>query len=191
MHYGYNACSPVFPSVAISIRTLLAYQQMHRVCLWLSIQAEVRKLCYLHVVGPSSHRCQSSVNFHSQIPYQNYLANQFTIAYDLYLEVLHKVNLQVNVALGRTAPNWCLQNSCPACMYELEGEPELPASFQCEFDGNNSLKRTNEFVHNAVARPDTQTWHTDYWFLPHEVDVFKDEVRSWQVSLNRSTFLLY
>ena len=61
-------------------------------------------------------------------------------------------------------------------MYELEGEPELPASIQCEFDGNNSLKWHDDIVCNIVAWPDTRTQCTDYWLLPHEVNVFKDEV---------------
>lgn len=98
------------------------------------------------------------------------------IAYDLYLALLHEINLQINSELGCTSENWWLLNACPLCMYELEGEPELHFSFVCEFDGNNSLKCTNGFVQNVAEWPDSQKWWTDYWVLPDEVDVFKDEV---------------
>ena len=50
MRYGYIAAAPLSPSVAISIQTLAAYWQTHRICPRLSIQAEVRKLCHMHGV---------------------------------------------------------------------------------------------------------------------------------------------
>jgi hypothetical protein len=51
MRNGFIGSSPLAPTVAISIRTLAAYRQTHRVCPRLSIQAEVRKLCHLHAVS--------------------------------------------------------------------------------------------------------------------------------------------
>ena len=54
---GYLGASPLSPSVAISIRTLVAYHQTHRVCPHLSIEAEVRKLCHLHRVRFVSVAC--------------------------------------------------------------------------------------------------------------------------------------
>jgi hypothetical protein len=104
--------------------------------------------------------------------------DQFSVIYDLYLEILYRVDKRVNQELGRTTDNWRLLNSCPPCMYELEDEPSLPFSFMCEMDGNNSLKRTSGIVRDVVERPDVRGQRTDYWLQPSEVDVFKDEVKS-------------
>lgn len=69
-------------------------------------------------------------------------------------------------------------------MYVLEDELEDEPAFRCEFDGNNSLKRTNAFVRNIHARPDSRKARSDYWLGPQEVDEFKDEVPLWPASKN-------
>ncbi|KAF8146272.1 hypothetical protein K438DRAFT_1990911 [Mycena galopus ATCC 62051] len=46
----------------------------------------------------------------------------------------------LEAALSHDTPNWRLKNACPACMYKLEGEKDLPP-FLATMDGNNSLKR--------------------------------------------------
>ena len=66
-------------------------------------------------------------------------------------------------------------------MYKVEGEPELKFSVMCEMDSNNSLKRTNTFVHDTVERLDSRKAHGDYWLSPEEVDEWKDEVNSQKV----------
>ena len=48
---GYIGAAPLYPNIAISIRTLEDHRQTHRVCPRLSIQATVRKLCHVHNVG--------------------------------------------------------------------------------------------------------------------------------------------
>ena len=50
---GYIGGAPLYPTIAISIRTLEDHWQTHRVCPRLSIQATVRKLCHVHNVGIS------------------------------------------------------------------------------------------------------------------------------------------
>jgi hypothetical protein len=47
----------------------------------------------------------------------------------------------MKAALRRDIPNWRLKNACPACLYELEGEPKLKRRVIVTQDGNNSLKR--------------------------------------------------
>lgn len=50
VHKGCISSALLQPKIAFSIQTLSVYQQTHRVCPQLSIQAEVRKLCHLHSV---------------------------------------------------------------------------------------------------------------------------------------------
>ena len=105
-----------------------------------------------------------------------------SITYDVYLEILDKVQLRVNKVLGRTQENWRLLNSCPPCTYRLEGEPELEFELLCEMDGNNSLKRTGAAMRHVAERPDSCLPSGDY-MLPREyVDQFKDEVPPRSVS---------
>ncbi|KAI0245147.1 hypothetical protein BJV78DRAFT_1140924 [Lactifluus subvellereus] len=160
LHVGCLGTSPLHPTVAISLCTLELYQQVHRVCPRLTIQAQVRMLCYMH-----------------NVPYQSYLCQQFSDAFDIYLEILHHVDLRVSEALGRNGPKWHLWNTCPACFYKLEGEPSLQFSFLCEMDGNNSLKCVDISTRGQAERPDSRNFHMDYWLTPVEVDAFKDEVK--------------
>ncbi|KDQ49650.1 hypothetical protein JAAARDRAFT_143120 [Jaapia argillacea MUCL 33604] len=159
--HGYIGSAPLHPSVAISVRTLSVYRQTHRVCPRLSIQAEVRKLCHLH-----------------NVPYRRYLVEQFSVAYDVYLEVLHRIDKNVNTALGHDTPNWRLLHSCPACFYKLKDETPLKPAFLCQMDGNNSLKRTHATLRGHQERQDVRCPREDYWLSPAEVDRFKDEVKS-------------
>jgi hypothetical protein len=101
---------------------------------------------------PSEH---SLLILYPRYLFDNYFEDQFSIAYDLYLEVLHRVSLRVKAELGQTSENWQLLNACPACMYEVEDEPPLPFSFMCEMDGNNSPKHTSSLIHGVADRPDS------------------------------------
>jgi hypothetical protein len=113
-----------------------------------------------------------------QVPYRSYLCQQFSDAFDIYLEILHRVDLRVSEALGRNGPDWRLRNTCSACFYKLEGEPSLQFSFLCEMDGNNSLKRVDISTRGQAERPDSRSFRMDYWLTPVEVDAFKDEVKA-------------
>lgn len=48
---------------------------------------------------------------------------------------------------------------------------------QIAMDGNNSLKRADEFVRHGTKSIDKRKPRTDYWQTPEQVDVFKDEVK--------------
>ena len=184
MRSGYVASSPHTPTIAISIHTLADYHQTHRVCPSFSIQAEVRKLCYIHQVFILlAHYNILFTRYGRQVPYKASRVDQFSIAYDIYLEVLYEVDRRVNKALGYDIPNWRLLNSCPCCTYRLEDEPELKFSLMVQMDGNNSLKRTKGFIRQSADRVDSRKACTDYWITCSEVDVFKDEVKSRVVHL--------
>lgn len=51
IYHGYIGCAPMYPTVAISLRTLAAYRQIHRTCPRFSIQAQCKALCFLHDVS--------------------------------------------------------------------------------------------------------------------------------------------
>ena len=50
IYHGYIGCSPLHPTVAISLHTLSTYHQVHCICPRFSIQAQCKLLCYLHGV---------------------------------------------------------------------------------------------------------------------------------------------
>ncbi|KAJ7865979.1 hypothetical protein B0H13DRAFT_2670813 [Mycena leptocephala] len=76
---------------------------------------------------------------HPSAPFHR--AQQFSVAYDLYLAILRGVKARVDKAIGRDAPEWRLKNCCPTCMYKLEGEAALVFSMLVTADGDDSLKR--------------------------------------------------
>ncbi|KAG1895322.1 uncharacterized protein F5891DRAFT_960402 [Suillus fuscotomentosus] len=165
IYYGYIGCAPMYPSVAISLRTLAAYRQSHRTCPRFSIQSQCKTLCYLH-----------------DIPYRPYLKMQFSAAYDVFLEILHRINQRLRQALKRDTVNWRMLNTCPACFYKLDDEPALDFEWLVSIDGNNSLKRWDSSIYGTTARSDSRTARSDYWIHADAVDKFENEVKSRQVS---------
>lgn len=113
-----------------------------------------------------------------QVPYKPYLSTQFSTAYDTYLEIQHRINKRIDVALHHDSPNWRLLNTCPSCFYKLEDEPALTFSCLLSMDGNNSLKWLGMAVHNKAARLDNRSLESDLWITPQEVNHFKNEVPS-------------
>ncbi|KAF8157569.1 hypothetical protein K438DRAFT_1777209 [Mycena galopus ATCC 62051] len=161
---GLIPCSPWDPSVAIATRMLELYRTTHIRCPQLAIQSFVKSLCDLHGV-----------------PYRPYLREQFSIAYDLYLELRRQTDHRVNVALGRDTPGWRLKHTCPACMYKLEGEEDLIFSMLVTMDGNDSLKRVlrrtktdgseeEPVLGPSKEREDSRDGGEDYFLSREEVD---------------------
>ncbi|KAG1752345.1 uncharacterized protein EDB91DRAFT_1045086 [Suillus paluster] len=167
VYHGYIGCVPVYPTIAISLCTLDAYRQMHRVCPSFGFQAQCRALCFLH-----------------DIPYRPYLTMQLSSAFNIYLEILQRVDQCLRTALKRDTPNWCLLNSCPACFYKLNDEPKLEFEWLVSVDGNNSLKRWDLTIYGTNAQLDSQKAHSDFWVDPESVDKFSGEVRSQAVSVD-------
>ncbi|KAF9231998.1 hypothetical protein BU15DRAFT_55520 [Melanogaster broomeanus] len=156
---GYIGCLPLYPNVAISLWTLAMFRQSHRACPRFGIQAQCKVLCHLH-----------------SVPYRLYLKMLFSAAYDVYLDILHRVDMCVKVALGRNTPDWRLLNACPACFYKLDDEPSMDFSWLVTMDGNNSLKRWDSNLDSMNIREDSRNARSDYWLGQQFVDRFKDEV---------------
>ncbi|KAG1728938.1 hypothetical protein EDB19DRAFT_1939615 [Suillus lakei] len=95
---GLMPCSPISPTVGITTEALDLYRVAHLRSPQLSIQAFVKTMCDLHGVG-----------FH------RHLSHQFSIAFDLYLQVRRSV--------------------------AAHDEPQLTFSLLYAMDGNDSLKR--------------------------------------------------
>ncbi|KAG1758580.1 hypothetical protein EDD22DRAFT_981361 [Suillus occidentalis] len=150
-HEEFAGCSPLYPSVVISLRTLAAYCQSHRTCPRFSIQAQCKTLCHLH---------------------------DFSAAYDIYLEILYRVKCRLDKALGRNTPNWRLQNACPCCFYKLEGERPLVFDWLATVDGNNSLKRWASSTYGTDTQKDSWQAHSDYWVDQIAVDKFQNDARA-------------
>ncbi|KAF8181741.1 hypothetical protein K438DRAFT_2169043 [Mycena galopus ATCC 62051] len=169
---GLMPCSPWDPSVAIATRVLELYRTTHIRCPQLAIQSFVKSLCDLHV--------GIYIN-QTQVPYRPYLREQFSIAYDLYLDLRRHTDHKVNVALGRDTPGWRLKHTCPACMYKLEGEEDLIFSILVTMDGNDSLKRVlrraktdgseeEPLLGPSKEREDSRDGGEDYFLTREEVD---------------------
>ncbi|KIK10609.1 hypothetical protein PISMIDRAFT_124186, partial [Pisolithus microcarpus 441] len=124
IYHRYLGCSPIYPTIAISLRTLTIFRQACRACPHFSIHAQCKTLCHFH-----------------NMPYRPYLFQQLTQAFDVYLEIIHCVDQKIRVALNRSAREWRLRNECPACFYRVEDEPTLTFDWFVSIDGNNSLKR--------------------------------------------------
>ncbi|KAG1765834.1 hypothetical protein EV702DRAFT_1182411 [Suillus placidus] len=141
---------------------MLLYQELdqltndHR-----NIHTEAKKLCHLH-----------------NVYYHRYLATQYCIAYDVYLEVLRRIDMKIDTHLGHDTPHWRMLNSCPACQYTLEDEPALKFSVLCACDGNNSAKLVDPVIRRGNECLDPRSGLSSIWLTEEYVDGFKDKVQS-------------
>ncbi|KAG1734417.1 uncharacterized protein EDB91DRAFT_1238427 [Suillus paluster] len=124
VHQGVIPCSPISPSVAVTVDALEFYRIAHLCDPHFLIQAFVKTLCDLHTVE-----------------YCRYLSRQLTIAFDLYLQVRSSVDALVAEVLNCNTPNWRLKHACPSCTYTLVDEEQLTFKLLYAMDGNDSLKR--------------------------------------------------
>ncbi|KAI6020369.1 hypothetical protein BKA83DRAFT_4464675 [Pisolithus microcarpus] len=108
-------CSPITPTVVITIQALELY-------------------CISYYRNPH-------FSIQAYYEFRHYLSSQFSIAFDVYLQLTASVDSLVDKVLHHDSPNWHLKHCCPACMYTLEGEQPLRFSILYALDGNDSLKR--------------------------------------------------
>ncbi|KAJ7829966.1 hypothetical protein B0H14DRAFT_2366152 [Mycena olivaceomarginata] len=165
---GWMPCAPYFPTVVITIRALEVYCVARLRCPRLGIQAFVRALCDIHGVVP-----------------RPWLGTQFSVAFDVYLAVRARVDKRVQVALGRDVPDWRLKNACPACLYKLEGEPDLKFPLMATFDGNNSLSRfwareREVSLADGTTAPGASKELPDDRVAPGDYYLWRDEVNKWE-----------
>ncbi|KAJ7790912.1 hypothetical protein B0H14DRAFT_2625569 [Mycena olivaceomarginata] len=163
---GWISVSPFIPTAVITIRVLEVYRVARLRCPRLGIQAFVRTLCDIHGVAP----CQ-------------WLAAQFSVAFDVYLAIRTAVDKRVQVALGRDTPHWRLKNACPCCLYKLEGEPFLKIPLMGTFDGNNSLSRfwLREKVEldKGVFTPGASKERVDDHVAPGDYYLMREDADKW------------
>lgn len=67
--------------------------------------------------------------------------HQFSIAFDIYMDIRRQVEITVEKALLHDEADYCIKHACPCCTYELEGEMKLIYHLLFCMDGNDSLKR--------------------------------------------------
>lgn len=110
------------------------------------------------------------------MPYQPYLARQFSDAYDVYLQICGAVDRLLDEKLGICDGKARLRSICPPCFYRLKDEPQLTFSALVSMDGNNSLKRIGASVRAHQERPDLRKVTSHRWLTSDEVDQFANEV---------------
>ncbi|KAG2137761.1 hypothetical protein BD769DRAFT_1626713 [Suillus cothurnatus] len=162
VHQGIMLCSPISPTVGITTEALELYRVVHLRSPQLSIQAFVKTMCDLHGVG-----------FH------RHLSRQFSIGFDLYLQIRRCVAAMVAELLRRDSPDFCLKHACPTCTYTLTDEPKLTFSLLNAMDGNDSLKRvlrrsldTDDCLGTSSELPTGQQLESDHYLSRTFVDQF-------------------
>ncbi|KIY64702.1 hypothetical protein CYLTODRAFT_456946 [Cylindrobasidium torrendii FP15055 ss-10] len=158
---GFLGNVPEAPSFAVSFSTLELYRTLRLFKASMSVEAFARTLCYYY-----------------QTPYRVRYRNIISDTFDIYLAILRAVDKSVREELGHDSPDWRVQNACPPCSYELEGEPHTKFRRMIGLDGNNSLKR-QKMLGRRVA--DTRVFDKSDYYLSREfVDSFENEVPSRQ-----------
>ncbi|KAG2337481.1 hypothetical protein BDR05DRAFT_978476 [Suillus weaverae] len=103
--------------------------------------------------------------------YRWHLAKQMHTAFNVYLEIHHRINSRLDKFLGCDTENWCMLNSSV-------NEPTLGFSILCTCDGNNSAKLVDPAVHSGEERLDPCSGLSSIWLTKSYIGQFKDEVRS-------------
>lgn len=115
---------------------------------------------------------------------------QFSSAYDVYLEVKKRVRSRVDVALQRSSPNWRIMHACPCCQFELKEDDALEVRMLVAQDGNDSLKRVDgrkeagddskaeAMEARSTNRFDPRQAGGDYFLSREEVDKWEDS--NWE-----------
>ncbi|KAH9951708.1 hypothetical protein B0H21DRAFT_842744 [Amylocystis lapponica] len=157
---GYLGITPFSPSLAVSIKTLELLRSIRLFKASFSVEAFGKLLCHYYM-----------------IPYRRHLRTALASTFEVYLTIQRAVKKRILGALGRDGPNWRVLNACPACGYELEGEPPLRWSRMLCIDGNNSLKWLAQI--GGRARGDTRVFQdSDYYLSEDFVNGYADEVKT-------------
>ncbi|KAG1885509.1 hypothetical protein F4604DRAFT_1918207 [Suillus subluteus] len=142
LRVGLIGCSPLQPSIAIRIECLELYHQLRRRQSSLSIQAITKVLCALH-----------------NVTYFRQRREQFSNAFDIYLQILGQVRSRVNRLLGRDPDQWQLNGACPSSRLHA-------------MDGNFSAKRLD-----SSGSADPRIFRSRYFISEAQVDQFKADVQ--------------
>ncbi|KIJ15711.1 hypothetical protein PAXINDRAFT_162818 [Paxillus involutus ATCC 200175] len=179
---GVVLCSPTIPTTGVTLDALESFCIAHNHNPHFLIQAYVKTLCDLQGVCPPVFFVHSLLTLF-QVQFKGYRSHQFSIVFDVYLQILRHIN------------NWCLKNSCPACTYTLEGEHEPKFKLLYAMDGNNSLEHAvkqntdNKNLHNAAytlkEEIPIQQLACDRYLTREEVDRFTNDIANVQLTGGR------
>ncbi|KAF9071254.1 hypothetical protein BDP27DRAFT_1419288 [Rhodocollybia butyracea] len=152
-------CAGVFPSSPLKhnhgflTRTLHLYHDLFCRCPCVTIQPFLKALS--NVQG---------------IAFKPYLMQQFSAAYDAYLEVKKRVRLEVDKALGREDPNWRITHACPCCqnnsLKQVEGKNKAGDDSLAEAADRQSMERfdpRNAGGSYFLSREDVDRWDEPRW----------------------------
>ncbi|KAG8919151.1 hypothetical protein FRC02_001856 [Tulasnella sp. 418] len=153
MRRGLLSSAPVTPKIAFSVHTLEQYRLLSSRFPRLGFQPFVKALC------DSQGRL-----------YDRKLCEHMSDAFDVYLQILRRVEARLNHVLGRNSPNWRLLHSCPSCQNRLPNENRLEYDLLLSIDGNNSLKRFGN-----AGNADRRDFKSDYYLSREDVDSFTNE----------------
>ncbi|KAJ7796530.1 hypothetical protein B0H14DRAFT_2390594, partial [Mycena olivaceomarginata] len=112
-----------------------------------------------------------------------YLGAQFSTTFDVYLSLWAVADQFMKAALGHDIPNWRLKNTCPACLYKLEGEQKLKRCVIGMQDGNNSLKQFGHcekvvrFDGTVVPRASKECYN--HWQAPGDIFLPWSDIKEW------------
>lgn len=134
----------------------------------------------------------------SQLAYKPYYHTLFTIGFDVYLEILEANRTVILKQLKRDAPDYRLTNTCPACSYRLQDDPDQTFEVLVTMDGNNSLKRLRRDGGSlntdgqSVRRelPDSRQVQSDYYLSREEVNRWSGNTADSEQDLTRSNVSL-
>ncbi|KAL5514583.1 hypothetical protein ACEPAG_1899 [Sanghuangporus baumii] len=124
--HGYVANAPLHPKLGVSIELLNLFSAINGRCGNVGVIPFVRAIC----------------DFQQTLFKRFYLA-AFTRAFDVYVELLYRIDKRLDVVL-RTTKKSKLQKTCPSCLFKTDFEEQLPYSLLVCVDGNDSLKRLRQ-----------------------------------------------
>jgi hypothetical protein len=119
LRMGLLGCSPLQPTIAIRIECLELYHQIRRRQSSFSIQAITKVLCTLHNVRVVGCYVMMSYSLTIQITYFRQLRDQFSDAFDIYLQILQEIRGRVDRILGRDPNTWQINGACPSCTFKV------------------------------------------------------------------------
>ncbi|KAF8229078.1 hypothetical protein L208DRAFT_1288390, partial [Tricholoma matsutake] len=153
IHHGLLGASPTQPTVSFTLESLEFYHQLCHHQANFSIQAFIKVLCAIH-----------------NSTYTHTLRMQFSVTFDVYLDILWRVQALVNAAWEH-GQGWRIQNACLPCGFKVPGELELVPDRLHAMDGNNFMKQVD-----GSGNCDEHVFSSDYLIPPSIVDNFKDDV---------------
>ncbi|KAG1794530.1 uncharacterized protein HD556DRAFT_1442718 [Suillus plorans] len=165
LRIGLLGCSPLQLTIAIRIECLELYHQIQRCQSSFGIQAITKVLCTLH-----------------NITYFRQLCDQFSDAFDIYLQILQEIRGRIDWILGKDPNTWQINGTCPSCTFKQPNESILSPAWLYAMDGNFSAKRLE-----SSGSADPRLSQSRYFISEAKVDQFKDDVQRRTTSTVDST----